>query len=224
MLKRLTILVCALVVGCANMGSGSGDNSGGGNGGNGSGASGGSGGGAHGGSGGGGSGGNGGGGSGGNGAQPDYASGSRIKARVTSTSDGARAFAGFYDTQLSVACAFSRAADDSLRCLPSGVAYIGGTYWSDAGCTTPLAYSNGCTTMYASKSESTATCVDIGYNATSYRTRIYAIASAYSGSMVWVGSPGSCTGIATPATTLFFNVGSEIAASTFAAGTIDTAP
>ncbi|MGZ3443641.1 MAG: DUF7481 family protein [Polyangia bacterium] len=148
-----------------------------------------------------------------------------MKARVQSTADGAKAFAGFYDTSLSIACAFNRAADDTLRCLPAASAYAG-TYWGDSGCSTLLAYSTtpGCVPAYAQKAEATNSCVDIGYYSTNARQRIYSVGGLYTNAMIWVGSPGSCNMTTTPATLTFYNVGSEVAASTFAAGSVDIAP
>lgn len=216
MRSTLGLFVLALAIGCGNM-SGPGNN--GGNGGTGGGASGGSGGGGTGGTGGGGSGGN-----GGSGGTPDYTSGSRIKARVNSSADGAKGFAGFYDSQLGVPCAFNHAADDTLRCLPNTYAYVA-SYFSDSGCTTPLAYASfGCAPTYAQKSETSSTCIDIGYYTTNARMRIYSVASAYTSSTIWSGTPGSCNMSATPTTLTFYNIGSEVPASTFAAGSVDNAP
>jgi hypothetical protein len=222
MRNRICVVAIALVfAACGNMGGT--DNGGGAGGGTGGGGTGGTGGGGTGGTGGGG-GGTGGSG-GGSGAAPDYASGSRIKARVQSTADGAKAFAGFYDMTLGTPCAFNRAADDTLRCLPVASAYAG-TYWGDAGCTTLVAYSSapGCTPAYAQKAEATSSCIDLGYYSTNARQRIYSVGGLYTNAMIWVGSPGSCSMTATPASFTFYSVGSEVAASTFAAGSVDIAP
>ncbi len=216
MRKRLGLFVFALALACGNLGTG-GDNNGG------SGGTGGGGSGGTGGAGGGGAGGTGGSG-GGAGGVPDYVSGTRIKARVQSTPDGAKAFAGFYDSTLATPCTFNRAADDAVRCLPANVAYTG-TYWGDSGCTTLIAYSTtGCAATWASKYETTASCVDTGVYTSSARTHVYSIAGAYSGSMVWVGSPASCTMTTPPAGWAFFTLGSEVPASTFSAGSVDIAP
>ena len=48
-----------------------------------------------------------------------YKSGSRIKAKVLKTADGAQAFAGFYDTELETDCWFTTASDGKTRCSPS---------------------------------------------------------------------------------------------------------
>jgi len=217
MRNTLGLFVLALAIGCGNM-AGPGNN--GGNGGTGGGGTGGVGGG----SGGGGSGGSGGGGTGGSGGgsggTPDYASGSRIKARTISSADGAKAFAGFYDSQLSVACSFVRAADDALRCLPTTVGYMG-SYFADSGCATPLAYSAGCTPTHAYLMETATTCIDVGYNSSNTRYHVYAIGALFTG-QAWAGKPGTCT-MTTPGYPLY-SVGSEVPASNFAAGSVDIAP
>jgi hypothetical protein len=211
--------IAIMFAACGNMG---GNNNGGGaSGGTGGGGTGGTGGGGTGGSGGGGTGGSG----GGSGGTPDYVSGSRIKSRVLSSPDGAKAFAGFYDSTLAMPCSFNHAADDTLRCLPTNIAYVA-SYFSDSGCGTPLAYTTtgGCAPAYAQKAETGNSCVDIGYYSTAARQRIYSVAGAYGAAMVWVGSPGSCSMTATPTTLTLYNLGSEVAASTFASGSVDIAP
>jgi hypothetical protein len=110
-----------------------------------------------------------------------------------------------------------------VRCLPTNAAYIG-PWWGDSGCSVPLAYATpGCAGTYVQKSEATTSCVDVGYYAVGNRTRIYNLGSAFTGTMVWVGSPGSCSMTTPPAYNLY-SVGSEVPASTFAAGSVDIAP
>ena len=202
MRKRVGLFAFALVVACGNMGMNVlGD--GGGSGGNG------------------GSGGAGGsGGTGGTGGAPDYTSGTRIKARVISTADGAKAFAGYYDTTLSTACSFQRAADDTLRCLPTTNSYLG-TFYADSGCSTPLAYATGCAPTYAYQTEATTTCVDTGYGGSSARYHVYTVGAPFAG-QAWSGTPGACN--MTTAPYPLYSVGSEVPASSFAAGSVDIAP
>jgi hypothetical protein len=121
-------------------------------------------------------------------------------------------------------CSFGHAADDTLRCLPTTYAYVA-TYWGDAGCTTPVAFSStGCAPAYATKSEAATTCVDTGYYPTNQRTRIYSVAGAYTSSTIWIGTPASCTMTTTNAAYTYYSVGSEVPASNFAAGSVDIAP
>jgi hypothetical protein len=78
-----------------------------------------------------------------------YQSGSRIKAKVLSTPDGAKSFAYWYDTQLDVPCWFTADPDGVTRCLPtsfigtldlsgsgSNLNWIG--WYADAACENPL--------------------------------------------------------------------------------------
>ncbi len=68
-------------------------------------------------------------------------SGSRIKAQYDMGDDGSQAFAGLFDSQLNVPCYWATASDGSRRCLPYNAA-AGGYYFSDSGCSTPIAYSD----------------------------------------------------------------------------------
>jgi hypothetical protein len=76
--------------------------------------------------------------------QDAAASGSRLKARWQFAEDGARSFVGFYDTEKSVPCAFLRAADSILRCLPAYVPTY--TLYVDQLCTERAIYTpfKGC--------------------------------------------------------------------------------
>lgn len=49
-----------------------------------------------------------------------YVDGSRLKASMFVTSDGARQFRGWYDTALGALCDFVRQPDGKLRCVPRG--------------------------------------------------------------------------------------------------------
>ncbi len=67
-----------------------------------------------------------------------YQSGSRLKARVLVTADGARQFVGWRDTQLGLDCTFVTATDGKTRCLPQlgGIAVV----YADSACSKPLVY------------------------------------------------------------------------------------
>lgn len=108
----------------------------------------------------------------------------------------------------------------AISCLPTNVGYIG-TWYADSGCSTPLAYAYACVPTHAVLSETTSTCVDVGYNGSVARTHIYAIGALFAG-QAWVGKPGSCS-MSTPSYPVY-SVGSELPASTFAAGSVDIAP
>ena len=66
-----------------------------------------------------------------------YKSGSRIRARVAQTQDGAQMFLGWYDTEFEEPCTLVAAQDLKLRCLP-GYVSAAGTFFSDANCSEPL--------------------------------------------------------------------------------------
>jgi hypothetical protein len=80
-----------------------------------------------------------------------FKSGSRIKAKVLKTADGAQAFLGWYDTELDMDCQFSsyyKAEDGKIRCIPS--VYPSATnIYADPECTKLLWYltagNKGCT-------------------------------------------------------------------------------
>lgn len=64
---------------------------------------------------------------------PEYQSGTRLRAQLWVSADGAKIIHGFYDTQLKTACAVTTAEDGSFRCLPTRA--HGSLYYSDAACT-----------------------------------------------------------------------------------------
>ena len=80
------------------------------------------------------------------------ASGTRIKARVGTTPDGAKLFIGWHDAELGEACSFRTAADGKTRCLPdvydstasSSPVAPGSRYFSDPGCTTEVVPATTC--------------------------------------------------------------------------------
>lgn len=75
-----------------------------------------------------------------------YKSGSRIKAKVLKTSDGAQSFLGWYDTELSTDCIFwystYKAEDGKNRCLPRSAVVSSSNYYTDSNCSKPLWYAS----------------------------------------------------------------------------------
>lgn len=70
-----------------------------------------------------------------------FRSGSRLKARYVDGGGDARWFTGFFDTELQIECAFRRAADGEIRCLPAESVFtsdFSGAYFADATCGTPV--------------------------------------------------------------------------------------
>jgi len=71
-----------------------------------------------------------------------YQSGTRLKARMLVTADGAKAFNGWRDTVRNENCFFGDATDGKTRCLPDCLAATTGDYCLTDTCTgTPLAMS-----------------------------------------------------------------------------------
>jgi hypothetical protein len=175
------------------------------------------------GAGGGGAGGIGGGGGGGGGisVSPDYVSGSRLKVRVQTSSDGGKQAVGWYDSMLKINCVFQAAADGQQRCVPQSSA-TAAPYFA-AGCTTKLAgiptsYAS-CPPTYAYSSEAATGCTE--YNQPAYKTHYYTVGAAYTDTMAYYLSGVNC--MSTPVANTgyaFYQVGTEIDPTTFAAGSI----
>ena len=136
--------------------------------------------------------------------------GTRLKARYYVADDGARQFAGWYDTLRGEECSFQMAADGKRRCMPAATV-TGGTYYADAACTQPLGYD------YTG-------CVSGGYGVvweypacSQQRLRLYPILGAFTGKP-YVKSGASC--IQTMETANLVRLGTEIPASSFVAATL----
>src|SRR5262249_43703056 len=69
--------------------------------------------------------------------------GSRLAGEYLVASDGAEQFHRLVDAQLDQPCAFYKASDGSLRCLPSVGFAATSTEYADASCTQPLAMQIG---------------------------------------------------------------------------------
>jgi hypothetical protein len=78
------------------------------------------------------------------GSYPDYASGTRLRARVYKTADGDKLWHGWRDSARNENCAFLTAEDGTRRCLPEIEAYA--QYFADDKCTQPLILGVACRT------------------------------------------------------------------------------
>jgi hypothetical protein len=147
-------------------------------------------------------------------------SGSRLKAQFFAGSDGSRAFASMYDSQLKQPCTFTAASDGTNRCLPSGPAAIAATsYYGDSKCTQPIVSAPlGCSTAppYASTFESSCS------GTTTFH--VYSRGAAFApGANVYLGAGSSCTAVPTSGSSAFwFSVGAEIPPSMFVQGNLQT--
>lgn len=70
---------------------------------------------------------------------PGWTSGTRLRAHVTTSDDGSKNFAGWFDSQRKEDCSFIASPDGKLRCMPSSISGIG-TQFGDGGCQFPLAH------------------------------------------------------------------------------------
>lgn len=70
-----------------------------------------------------------------------YESGSRIRARVGMTPDGAKMFLGWYDTELGINCRFRKLDGPVARCYPLvGEVALFNNLFLDSSCTKPIGY------------------------------------------------------------------------------------
>jgi hypothetical protein len=151
---------------------------------------------------------------------PGWVSGTRLRARVYVSSDGAKQFAGWYDSQRKENCTIYPAADGVLRCLPyfAPTGQITDTYFSDAQCTVPLALvTKGCSPKYEIRTEVVSAC------AQQSRYHVLTPGVLANPSTYYVKSANQCIA-QTYNSNLpdFWTVGSEIPASSFADATEQT--
>ncbi len=75
-------------------------------------------------------------------------SGARLRARYIAGADGSRQFVGWWDSERKEECAFAKAEDGTLRCLPTSYPT---TYFADASCTKRVLFVDEkvCTPKYA---------------------------------------------------------------------------
>ena len=146
-----------------------------------------------------------------------YESGSRLKAEVLNTPDGAQAFLGWYDSQLQIDCSFATASDGQVRCLPNlgSIVKVSG-YFSDASCSERLVAgtcANMQTPAYAYSQQQVGDCSTNSGN----QLLIYPVTGTYTGT-VYEGTPSDCFATSSDFYT-FYSVGPEIDPTTFVAGT-----
>lgn len=133
--------------------------------------------------------------------------GSRLKARYYVADDGARQFAGWFDTQRGEECTFQLAGDGKRRCLPTPQTLGTLSYYQDAECTQPIV-SGTCGTGYVGIWDIAMGC------ANGSRLRVYANLGAYTGTYIYLRSGSACTAFARGDAS-FVRVGTEIPASSF---------
>jgi hypothetical protein len=149
---------------------------------------------------------------------PGITSGTRLRARVIVSSDGAEQFAGWHDSSRNEDCSFTTAADGIMRCEPTGLG-VGGIF-SNATCTQLVAYQAAACSApaYMVYSEPTTNgCF------TAYRLHIYTASSKISApTTVYTLSAGVCKASGIVPSTLgdFYSASSEVPASSFQDATV----
>jgi hypothetical protein len=132
--------------------------------------------------------------------------------RVRVGADGSKEFVGWHDTERDEPCTFAVAADGKQRCIPWQVGAQVGGYFSNAGCTTRLAYAvKGCSQpRYAFESVKVS-------GPSCYAMRIFPATASYVGT-AYFGSAEDCR-VQTSASFDVFVIGPEVPASSFVEAT-----
>jgi len=155
-------------------------------------------------------------------AMADILSCSRLKAQYFAGTDGSKAFASMYDTQLKVSCAYVTASDGTSRCLPTGLSSVASTsYYSDSHCSQPiLNIPSVCTTPPPYVTTFGTDCS----GTTTFH--VFPSASVFTvGSDVYVGggsgATGTCVAVsASGSTGTWYATGAELPPSKFVEGTL----
>lgn len=143
--------------------------------------------------------------------------GTRLKARYYVAADGARQFAlGWYDSERNENCAFQRASDGVMRCLPESTSAVT-SYFLDSACTEAVAglLTYNCGFEYVL--EPTANdCV--------YGLRIRSLAETLQPGVLHIKSGDSCVETPSPDGYTFRRLGPQVPPTSFVAATEQTDP
>ncbi|WP_342381076.1 hypothetical protein NVS55_15495 [Myxococcus stipitatus] len=145
-----------------------------------------------------------------------FKSGSRIKAQVTTTTDGLRWPDEWHDSKLKKTCTWESAgADGALYCVPGGMEYVpagGSGYYLDANCTEGIVVTSepvAATDFFMKRN------VGCGVNPTFHTVGAEITTSVYAKS-----STGACDSIPVSPGFKAYRAGPEVAAGTFVRGTV----
>lgn len=132
-----------------------------------------------------------------------YQSGTRIKAKMLVTSDGAKSWNGWRDTLLGLDCNFLLASDGQMRCLPTAVSVGIGAYYLDASCINEVGYTSSTCGVpeFALVMTSSSGCIK--YSMAIYRP------TKHTGDVYSKASDGTCSKASLGTSTLFLNLGQE---------------
>ena len=139
-------------------------------------------------------------------ADEGASSGSRLKANRYVGSDGSSQFVGtFHDTQLNVDCTFQKASDGMTRCVPTSTGVTAyGLFFTDAGCTVPVASAAPCAPA------PTQVAVGMSTGMCTSTSTTYSIGPVYSGPLLYEGGPSACIKVAPLAGYTYYSVGAVI--------------
>jgi hypothetical protein len=142
------------------------------------------------------------------GSFPDYASGTRLRARIYKNAEGAALWHGWQDSERGETCTFQTADDGRLRCLPANPLNEQ-RYFADEKCLQPLILGLACATPgYLA--------VPLGRCMT--QTSIYKKVAKVTPTMVFTGTSDSCGGpLAPPAAYDLYSTVAQPAAAFVAA-------
>jgi hypothetical protein len=146
-------------------------------------------------------------GTGGSGPKQGFESGSRLKARVVTGTDGSETRIGFFDSERMENCAFRAAVDGTTRCMPTDSVVFGGVYFADSNCNVHLAQSTCGLPQYIYESTGGACSAP----------RIFAVNSAPYTGQVFISNGATCVPVGV--TGSFYLESVEISPTEFVQGT-----
>ena len=142
---------------------------------------------------------------------PGWESGTRLRARIQSGTDGSQRFVGWHDSTLGIDCAELPSMDGKKRCLPAGAQYTKG-YYLDTACSQPVALFSGtaCHGDYGTNHE-----FSVGWCG-GYRTEVRSIGALVSNSTLYLlAGTNNCHGPYSQPGSVAHLLGAVVPASTF---------
>ncbi|WP_338867282.1 hypothetical protein [Myxococcus stipitatus] len=145
-----------------------------------------------------------------------FKSGSRVKAQVTTTTDGLRWPDEWYDSKLKGPCTWEAAgADGALYCVPAGMEYLptgGSGYYADASCTEGIV-------MTSEPVAADGFFVKRG-NGCDVNARYHTVGAEITTTVYAKGSSGTCSSMSVTPGFKAYRAGPEVPAGTFVRATV----
>jgi hypothetical protein len=137
---------------------------------------------------------------------PDYVSGTRLRAEVYTSADGAKQWHGWYDSQLKTECRVEAAEDGQLRCVPVGLTYDEG-YFADNNCQQPVAVAGSC--------DAAPTYV-VRFPTSGCNNTVYALGTKVGTlATIWTNTQGGCQSATADASATYYLVGAKMDPTAF---------